>query len=70
MGGVKTWPSLQAENFFDISLKICSRYKRLSSGGDYAEKHFKYAKCKKRESCPCGQRIKHYAVKAYGGVDV
>jgi hypothetical protein len=24
----------------------------------------------KTVSCPCGQRIKHYTMKAYGGVDV
>jgi hypothetical protein len=24
----------------------------------------------KRQSCPCAQRIKHYPVKAYGGVEV
>jgi hypothetical protein len=24
----------------------------------------------KKKSCPCAKRIKHYAMKAYGGVDV
>jgi hypothetical protein len=39
MGGVKTWLSSQATDFFDAGMqKLIPRYKCLTSGGDYIEK--------------------------------
>jgi hypothetical protein len=44
MGGVKTWPSSQAVDFFDRGIqKLIPRYnERLISGGDYVAKLRKY----------------------------